>query len=172
MNVPHEADLPTFVPWDGADYYFWIQSQAGGRPERDELEYHWAILCPWLRCALARGRVLVASPSPPANAGERFDAGRVANDVRWLCSLCALFRPRRPTEFVHPGGEPCATCGCPRSMHATCRSHFDTGCGMAFAETDYMPDGSVGGASLLHCRCDGYRETPDGIPARVDARSG
>jgi hypothetical protein len=158
----------TYARWDGANAYFWVDapSEAGLTDQRALREYHWLADCPWLRCALAHGGVLVTSPTPPANAAEGFDFGCRPSDARWLCAICNLHMPMAVAVPDDPDSQPCATCGCSREMHECCRSPFDTGCGMAYADADRGPDGSIESAWLLHCRCDGFRPMPPGRPTK------
>jgi hypothetical protein len=152
--------------------FFWIEDD----PVANHL-YHWCVDCAWVSVAQWHGGRLISSEAPPVDAGdeafvrelvpESFGPAAWAERTsaseepkRWLCAVCEMYWPRAVATRHQASDERCLQCGCRRERHISCRSPFDHGCGMAWAETDYDRDGTYMGAHLIHCPCDGYAPPP------------
>lgn len=161
--------------------FFWVED---GDPH-EARSYHWSVDCAWVAVAVWHGGRLVASEAPPPGAADAAWVRRTLEEnlggpawqpdvvdspadesrhKRWLCTVCGLYSPRpvavpRPTDT-----DPCAKCGCSREIHLRCRSRFDGGCGMAWADADYDRGGELMGVRLCHCPCDGYEPPAGGRP--------
>jgi hypothetical protein len=156
--------------------FFWTVGGDWGA----EHSYCWLATCPRTAVAVWHGAELVVAGTPPADALDAewvnadlaasyggsmrpsevgFEAASGSDRGRWVCSICAQFLPLPVAWPQDLSAKPCAACGCDQDMHTRWSGPFDTGCGMAWAEVDFGPDGEADQVAMRHCPCDGYQAT-------------